>query len=305
MRILFIGARIVGYRCLEALLNHGWDVAGLLTLSNTKAGITTAFMDFDDLIARYQISACRFEDLRHPEIATWVNALNPDLGIVIGVSQLIGEHILQTPRMGFIGMHPTLLPQGRGRAPIPWAIIKGLTQTGVSLFYCDPEADTGDLLLQRPVPVFYEDTSATLGRRTDDMAITLLLQGLEQLKSGTAQRIKQPLDSSSTWPKRRPEDGLIDWRNGSRQIYDWIRALTHPYPGAFTFIDGRLLQVWSARQSLDTRTGAPGQILARVPAGLLVATGAGNIVILRVQWDNEPEIDALDTDIEAGQVLGG
>ena len=304
LRIAYIGARVVGHRCLEALLQAGANIVRLLSLDDSMVEVTTAFRSFDDLAAHYGLPARKFKTLKTPGLVSWVRESEPDLGIVIGVSQLIPPELLHLPRLGFIGMHPTLLPEGRGRAPIPWALIKGLSKTGVSLFYCDPGADTGDLLAQTEVPIYYDDTSATLGARTDDVAIELLLDSLSRLAAGNAPRIRQDESRATVWPRRRPDDGVIDWCRSRRELYDWVRALTHPYPGAFTHARGRKLWIWQARESSDSLTGAAGEILNSSPEGLLVATGRGNLEVTRAQWEHTDDLDALHLGLRPGERLG-
>lgn len=305
LRILYVGARLVGRRCLEALLAAGANVVGLLFLDDAKAGITVAHCDFSDLITTHRLHARTFTSLADPSLREWAVTLVPDVGIVVGVSQLVGAELLAIPRQGFIGMHPTMLPEGRGRAPIPWALIKGLKRTGVSLFYCKKGADTGDLLAQEEVSVFYEDVCATLGARTDDAAIRLLLATLPALATGTAPRMVQDESQATEWPRRRPEDGIIDWRRSRKELYNWIRALTHPYPGAFTQHRNRRLFVWSARESFDERTGEPGEVLAVLPHGVLTATGEGTILLTRLQWQDTQETDASKAGLKERDILGG
>jgi methionyl-tRNA formyltransferase len=305
MRLVVLGARVVGHQCLAALLSRQANVVGLLTLDESMADLTTAFQSFDDLIARYRVNCRKFTNLKDPDLVSWIQDLQPHLGIVVGVSQLIPPEILRLPQLGFIGLHPTLLPQGRGRAPIPWALIKGLTRTGVSWFYCEPGADTGDLLAQAEVPVYYEDVSASLGARTDEMAIRLLLESLPGLAAGQAPRLVQDESNATEWPRRRPEDGLMDWDRTRGELYNWVRALTHPYPGAFTLVASRRLFIWNARESADERTGHPGEVLAVLPHGVLVATGVGNLLLTRVQWEDDAEVDAAQAGLQMGQRLGG
>lgn len=305
MRILVIAARIVGHRCLEAMLGSGAHVSGLLYLADDKAGVTVAHKGFDDLIARYGLNALSFTSLKRNDMAMdFARTAKPDLGIVVGVSELIGEELLKLPRLGFIGMHPTLLPQGRGRAPIPWALIHDLKQTGVSLFYAEPGADTGDILAQAPVPVLDSDTASVLGARTDDMACRLFVESLPKLAAGTAPRIKQDETRATNWPRRRPEDGVIDWRKDSRALYNWVRALTHPYPGAFTHCDRRKLFIWSACESDGPARGTEGEIFATADDGVLVATGKGALLVRRVQWDGQTETDAIAAGLQPGMRLG-
>ena len=284
LRVIYVGARVVGRRCLEALLSIDAEVVGLLYLDDALAGVTVAHETFDDLIAHHRLRAKSFRSLRDPELVAWVEVLRPDVGVVIGVSQLIDEALLQVPRLGFIGMHPTMLPAGRGRAPIPWALIKGLERTGVSLFWCEAGADTGQLLAQREVPIYYEDTAAILGARTDIVAAELLIEAASALSRGEVRRVPQDESKATTWPKRRPEDGQIDWSWSGRRIYDWVRALTRPYPGAFAEVDGKRLNVWACRETNDHRTSAPGTILDVLPHGVLVACGDGAVLLTEVEW---------------------
>lgn len=304
LRIVYIGARIVGYHCLKALLEAGAHIAGVLYLDESKSGVTVAHCSFDDLIRDYRLNARPFTSLHDADILEWMRACRPDVGMVVGVSQLVGEALLATPQQGFIGMHPTLLPVGRGRAPIPWTLIKGLQQTGVSLFWCDPGADTGDILLQESLPVYYEDTAGVLGARTDDVAAQLLVKSLPLLASGHPPRIPQDDAKATVWPRRRPEDGTIDWSWSKRRIYDWVRALTRPYPGAFTYAGERKLFIWSCRESGDERKAAPGTVIAMLPHGMLVACGEGTVLLTDLQEETGAAFDAVAMGIVPGQVLG-
>ncbi len=306
LRILMIAARLVGYRCLEALLNQGAGIAALLTLDESKSGITTAYTSFEGLISQYALNAKRFVSLSDPPLVDWILSQEIDLGIVVGVSQLVPNQMLAIPRLGFVGHHPTLLPEGRGRAPIPWAILRGLSKTGVSLFWCDAQADTGDILAQKAVPIYYEDTSATLGERTDQVTTSLLLEYLPKIAQGTAPRIPQNDSQASVWPRRRPDDGIIDWGKSKRELYNFIRGLSHPYPGAFTELRANRLYIWLARESEDQRGGQAGEVLAVLPQGVLVATGQGNVLLTQTQWHGQPmvERDPFKFGLQPGEVLG-
>lgn len=290
MRLFYIGARIVGYNTLRALLQEGFGVVGALILDDSRKNITVAHKNFDDLIHQNNLNAKTYTSLKKPEYVTWMQGLNIDIGLVIGVSNLIPETLLKKPKLGFVGMHPTLLPIGRGRAPIPWTIIKDLKESGTSLFICDADADTGKILVQKSYPVYYEDTCSTLGKRSDDTVVELLIDSLSKYFNGELIPKEQDESKATYWVKRVPDDGIIDWNKSSREIYNWIRALTHPYPGAFTFLGEDKIMVWSARESFDTRNGKPGEILDIVPAGILISTGSGNIVLTETENLNKNNI---------------
>ena len=293
LRVAYIGARIVGYQCLHKLLANGVNVVGVLWLDEKLAENTTAYTSFEPLLKKYNIFNRTFTQLREAEIVEWIKQLNPDLGIIIGVSQLLGKEAISVPRLGFLGMHPTLLPEGRGRAPIPWAIIKGLTRTGVSIFYLDEKTDNGDIILQAEVPIYYEDTSSILGVRTDECAASLLLKSVNLINQGKAPRISQDESKAIYWPRRRPEDGIIDWRRDKKFLYDWVRALTHPYPGAFTFLNGSKVFIWSAIEvSNGIQSGEPGEIAAIDDTGVIVLTGQGVLLLKSMQTEGQPELPA-------------
>jgi methionyl-tRNA formyltransferase len=305
--ILFIAARIVGKHCLTAAIESGANIAGLLYLDDRKAGVTVAHTQFDDVIERYDLKARAFTSLKGEEGAShleWAKSIDPRLGVVCGVSELIQPELLTLPGLGFIGMHPTLLPQGRGRAPIPWAIILGLKETGVTWFYADPGADTGDILIQQSVPVLDTDTASTLGARTDEIAAQLLCKALPLLASGRAPRIKQDESAASIWPRRRPDDGIVDWTRDAGALCRWIRALTHPYPGAFTFQAERKLFIWSAERAILPLTGVPGEVLSVDQRGAIVVTGQGLLNLTHVQWSDRQEGTPLDAGIKPNMILG-
>ncbi len=307
MKLLVIAARVVGHRCLAAILEAGAEVSGLLHLDDAKSGVTVAHTGFGDLIARYGLNAQAFTTLKGEEGAhhmEFARAAKPDLGIVAGVSELVPGAMLSLPPKGFIGMHPTLLPEGRGRAPIPWALIHDLKETGVTLFYADGSADTGDILDQAPVPIYDTDTAPILGGRTDDMACALFVRNLPLLTNGTAPRVKQEESRATNWPRRRPEDGLIDWRKNSRALYNWVRALTRPYPGAFSHCDGKTLFVWAAQETQTDLRGTPGEILALDGEAALAATADGALKLTEVGWQDGAPMSPRQAGLKPGMRLG-
>lgn len=302
-KLLVIAARVVGYRCFEALFNRGHHIVGLLTLDESKAGQTTAFASFDNLINESLVPAQKFRDLKTKALINWAGLLNPDLGIVVGVSQLIPRELLILPKFGFIGMHPTLLPEGRGRAPIPWALIKGLNRTGTTWFQCEAGADTGKVIAQKEIPIYYEDTSSSLGTRTDDAAIELLMEVLKDPADRIRNGLLQDESNATVWPQRRPQDGIVDWTNDSQSIYNFVRALTKPYPGAFTFFGKRKLYIWKCRETRDHRSAEPGRIIAQTPNGLLVGCKEGCVLLTEMEWDGGEELELGEFKVMEGKTF--
>ena len=303
-RIVFVGTVAEGRRCLEALLAHGERFAGIVTLDPALATTTSGWVGFDDLAAAHAVPLLAVRDLNTPENVAGVARLRPDLILVVGWTRLLGPELLRLPPLGAVGFHASLLPRYRGRAPVNWALINGERETGNTMFFLDEGVDTGDVIDQRRIPVLDEDDCATLYRKVADSAVDMLLRHLPALKAGTAPRAAQDHRQATVMPRRRPEDGLIDWTHDARSLFNWVRALTHPYPGAFTFHGDRRLFVWRAREvPVDGSTPAAGRLLA-TGGQAHVGTGHGLLRLDRVQWEGEPVRPGRELAELAGILLG-
>jgi methionyl-tRNA formyltransferase len=304
-RIVFVGTVGEGRRCLTALLARGERFAGLVTLDPALAATTSGWARFDDLAAAHDIPLLAVRDLNAPANVARVADLRPDLLLVVGWTRLLGADLLTLPPLGAVGFHASLLPRYRGRAPVNWALINGEPETGNTMFYLDEGVDTGDVIDQRRIPIEDGDDCATLYRKVADAGVDMLGEHLPALKAGTAPRRPQDHRLATVMPRRRPEDGLIDWSRGTRRLHDWVRALTHPYPGAFTCHDGRRLFVWRAAPAGCGPGGEPpGRVLVDGAGRVRVTTGDGALGLDRVQWDGEPEQPGSALSGLAGRLLG-
>ncbi len=314
MKILFIAGRDVGHLVLETVLqqnNPNYEICGVITPDHAYKN-EVSHREFYDLALKYKFNLGFYGGFPIWHVIPWIKELNPDLGIIIGISQLIPNEILNIPKLGFLAAHPTLLPIGRGRAPIPWAIIKNLPETGATWFWATDKPDAGPIAWQEIVPIYYEDTSSTLGKRTDEaLANGLVDNVLINMQSCMGVHILQDESQATYWPKRTPKDGEIDWTFGSTQIYNWVRALSHPYPGAFTHYQGKKLYIWDCRESFDERGDGmqPGKIVAITHNGILVDTYADPpicsepILITRAQWENGEEVNGNELGLKVGDIL--
>ncbi|HDH97197.1 MAG TPA: methionyl-tRNA formyltransferase [Proteobacteria bacterium] len=308
-RIVYIGALTGGKKCLQALLDAGENVVAIFTWSDEAAKGRSCFEPMDDIASSRGIPLIKVDDINDPFAVEKVRGFDPDLICVMSWSQIVKKPILQIPTHGAIGMHPTLLPKHRGRAPIPWAIIKGLDKTGVTIFYLDERIDAGDILAQEEIPISFEDTAKTLGQKVDAVAARLLCKVVREIREGTARPRPQDESQATYWPARRPEDGLIDWDQDPVDVYNFIRALVRPYPGAFTFVDGRKLFLWSARNpERSNHDSTPGQILAINPNGMKVATRGGSVWITAVELEGDRERSGSEIaecpELKEGRILG-
>ena len=164
---------------------------------------------------------------------------------IIGWSQIASAEVLVSPRQGVLGMHPTLLPEGRGRASIPWAILKNLRSTGVTLFKLDEGVDTGPILAQQNVPISASETANDLYRSIASAHVSLIRSTWPNLVDGSFTLRPQDQSSATYWPGRKPEDGQILASMSVAEIDRLVRAVTHPYPGAFWDSPKGRIVVWA------------------------------------------------------------
>lgn len=280
MTSVWVSFDVVGLRCLDACAEAGVDVVGIVTLPGPVDPLRSGQCSFDEAAERHGAALIATDDVNAHETVAAVRALDADVGFVVGWSQLVGTELLGAARHGVFGMHPTLLPRHRGRAAIPWAILSGLAKTGVTLFeIVDPTADSGPIVAQLEVPIADDETATTLYERTADAHVELVREYAPQLATGTGPRLPQDASRASAWPRRRPADGIIDWETRAPYLWDWVRAQTRPYPGAFTYLGDERVVVWRVRPvALDAEAPA-GTIVTAGAEGPVVACGEGALVL--------------------------
>ena len=280
MRTVWISFDVIGRRCLEAAREAGAEVAAVVTLPGPIDPNRSGQVAFDDLHA----PVIETSDVNSPETVAAVREASPDAVFVVGWSQLVRDELLALAPQGVYGMHPSLLPRHRGRAPIPWAILSGLAKTGVTLFeIVDPTADSGPILGQVEVEVAPDETATTLYDKLLDAHVELIREHVPRIADGTAQRLPQDAARASAWPKRTPADGIIDWETRALYLGDWIRAQTRPYPGAFTYLGGEKVVVWRARPVELAAAEPAGTVVEVRPEGAVVACGEGGLLLEEIE----------------------
>ncbi len=302
MNILMIGAVEEGWMVFNEVLsneNYKKHVAAIITIDEEDTSKISGFRSFDGLAEKFNIPFYKIKHIRTPEAYELIKSLNPDLIMVMGWSQLVGDDVLALPPLGSIGLHTTLLPRHRGRAPVPWAIIKSLGRSGNTLFYFTPGVDNGDIIAQKHFYITLDDTAQTVYDKATRAGIDLVMEYLPAILEGTAPKIKQDEALADHWPKRRPKDGLINWSAPALEIHNLIRGVTHPYPGAFTFINGKKLLIWESHLLGAYELGfepLPGKIhdQAIYETGIIVGCGDTAILISKVQLEGEEEQSALE-----------
>lgn len=230
VKISLIAGLNVGRETYRLLKQRGEDIRDVFVLDEKFSTKGRGFVRFDDIVDRNKLHKVRRIKDEKEKIAE----INPDLIIVTGFSQIIPEEILEVPKLGTVGFHYAVLPDRRGCSPVIWAIVNGLEETGVSMFYYDNGIDTGDIIDIERFPIEYGDDSKSVLDKCERSVIGLLEKRLEEIKEARAPRLKQEGPSIYT-RKRSEKDGEISLAMNSLDIYNLVRALRPPYPGAHTY----------------------------------------------------------------------
>ena len=339
-RIAFFGYHSIGARCLAALLARGAQVCAVLTHQDSPEE-PVWFESVADLARRHNLLVLSPPSPNTPETLQFLRTLDPDFFISVYYRRLLSSEALALPRIAAINLHGSLLPKYRGRAPLNWAIIQGEKETGVSLHHMVEEADAGDIIAQTSFPIGPDDTAVAVYRRMTDAAEILLADTFPLIVAGTAPRQPQDHRAATVFGRRRPEDGQIDWHWPAMQIHNLVRAVTHPYPGAFTTWKGNRLFIWQtwlgpphldplplrvpsgcgeggergrtskARWDItdavtNSRVPAtPGMILDVQGEGITVQTGVGCVLVRSLQVDGQAEVPGSAFLKQGGARLGG
>lgn len=311
MRTVVAGNRKLAKYVLQNLVKHKWNVVGVIAPEGRLASQQANYQSFSDVAEDNNLKLVETSDINNERTVAAIESLNPDIVICPGWSQIISREVLNIPHKGFTGFHSSNLPNGRGGAPVNWSIINGETEITLSYFYYTPGIDAGDILKQKSVTVEKRDDVSSIFEKLALTACEILNELKQPLHDGSIEAEPQQVSSATYRPRRKPRDGVIDWSKDSLEQYNWIRAQTQPYPGAYTFFEGDKITIWEAEQvgEVNSPDAEFGEIISVDDSrGICVQSGDENLRILRVQKDNEPIQWADDfarrNGIEAGMTLG-
>ena len=277
MKTVVLAYSNVGCVGIRALLRHGFEITAVFTHRDDPQE-TIWFDSVAELAATHHIPVFAPEDINHPMWIETIRTSNPDILFSFYYRRLIQTGILDLPKAGCLNLHGSLLPKYRGKAPLNWVLVNGENETGVTLHYMTPRADDGDIVAQERIPITDDDTAFTLHQKAVHSTQTLLDEILPRIKNGTAPRVPQDPGQATYFGGRRPSDGEIDWSKTAGEVRNLVRAVTKPFPGAFSFIGERKCFFWQVREVGPGATGcSPGKILSINP--LTVATGKNGIVV--------------------------
>ena len=304
-RLIFMGTPQFAVPSLEALLTSGEEVAAVVTQPDRPRGRgrVVTFSPVKEVAHAWNLPVLQPSRLRDSEFLQSLEALAPELIIVVAYGRILPREILALPALGSLNVHASLLPRYRGAAPIHWALIKGDKMTGVTIQWLAPKLDAGPIFLQQQVPITTEDNVGTLYDRLAEVGAALLVQALEVLRRGEAVRIPQNESEVTLAPPLTREMRHLHWELAAWEVAGWIRALD-PKPGAAALWGSRVLKVFGARvKKSEGKMAAPGTVLGLTPQGLEIACGQGSVTVTDLQLAGNKRLNAAD--FLRGQPLTG
>jgi methionyl-tRNA formyltransferase len=296
----------IGYVCLEELIDFGVEVSCLFTHKDDP-NEKIWFRRPAGIAEMKNIPVYTPDNLKEPALVKMIAGMKPDVIFSFYYRNMIPVEILAIPVIGAFNLHGSLLPKFRGRCPVNWVLIEGERKTGLTLHSMVEKPDAGDIVIQKPVDISFDDNASTLFMKMVREAKTLMKEILPHIQNGSFPRISQTsLGPSSYFGGRGPEDGLIGWQKDAVSLYNLTRATTHPYPGAFTYLEGKKFFIWKAHPEEGQTHHLPGTVISAKP--FVVTSGSGTLKLLRVQLEGESEMDgetfAATHDVDK-KILGG
>src|SRR6266571_52667 len=293
MRFVFFGTPEFAVPSLEALLGEGFDVLAAVTQPDRPRGRSRSTPQPPPVKVAAEeedVPVLQPERPTDPTFVARLRALAPDIGVVVAYGHILKPDLLAIPRQGMVNVHPSLLPELRGAAPIEWAIIHGLEKTGVTIMQLDAGMDSGPILHQIPEDLPADITGGELSLHLAEVGAEALVEALARLAQGAIQPRPQDHARATYAPKVTRETARIDWTAPAERVARLIRGLD-PKPGAWTELEGRSVKLFGAAPAEGR--GAPGEVL-HADGNLLLATGQGAVTVEEVQPEGKERMPSAD-----------
>jgi methionyl-tRNA formyltransferase len=292
MRIVFFGTSEFSVVSLERLTASRHKVVSVVTQPDKKSGRfqKTAAPAVKEAALKLKLPILQPTDLNDAGFIEKLKSLKADVFVVVSYGNILKKQVLDIPAKFCVNLHGSLLPKYRGAAPINWTIINGDQATGVTVIRMDEKMDDGDIILKKEVPVLTHDTAESLSERLAWEGSALLVEALDAIEKGTAVFERQDSSRATYAPKLKKEDGLIKWDRDATSIQSHIRGV-QPWPGAYTYLDGKLIKIWKTSIYASETPAGPGEIVAIEKDGILVSTKQGAIVIEELQPESSRRMD--------------
>lgn len=296
MKIVFFGTSEFAEVILKELLRSGHEIPLVVTQPDRKKGRSLKLMPspVKALALSENMRVYQPESASSDESRDFLKTIDADLYVVVAFGQILKQQILSVPKLYSVNIHSSLLPKYRGAAPVNWAIMNGETETGVTIIKMNDKMDAGDIISSRTIPIEPEDTSITINEKLSDMGAKLLIETLEDIERRKEKLLKQEDRLVTLAPRLTKEDGLLDWTKGPIAIRDKVRGLM-PWPGAYTYIDGKMLKIWKVEafnQPAEKEPG-PGEVVNVIKGlGLVVKAGTGLVLVQYMQLEGKKILEA-------------
>lgn len=303
MKIMFMGTPDFAATILEKLIDAGHEIIGVVTQPDKQKGRghEVSFSPVKEVALAHGLTVFQPIRAKEEEFLQTVKNLDPQVIVVAAFGQILPKALLEIPQSGCINVHASLLPKYRGAAPIQYAIIDGEEETGVTIMHMDVGIDTGDMILQGKVPITSEETGGSLFDKLALLGSKLIVEALEKIENGTAERIPQENEKATFVKPISKEMGKLDFTQPAIKLERLIRGL-NPWPSAYTSLDQKTLKLWKAEVetvnsnndtlSKDTRTAVPGEIIRVTGDSIAVMTGEGILIIKELQLEGKKRMAA-------------
>ena len=286
MRILFMGTPEFAVPSLRILLDHSYEVSGVVTAPDKPRGRgqQVSCTPIKEFALYNRLPVLQPEDLKDSKFVSDVQQLTPDI-IIIVAFRVLPREVYTIPKLGSFNLHASLLPKYRGAAPINWAIINGEKESGVTTFFLQDKVDTGSVLLQARIKIGADETAGELHDTLSEVGAEIVLQTVRLIELGKAQPRMQNDSLACPAPKIFKNDCRIDWKKSSQQVHNFIRGLS-PHPASWTTHKGKTIKMYRAKIT-EAQSEAAGIVLQRTNETLLVGTGNGAVSILEIQQEGK------------------
>jgi methionyl-tRNA formyltransferase len=312
-RAIFFGSPAFAVPSLEAAHEIA-DVVGVVCQPDKPAGrgLTLTAPAVKVRALELGLPVVQPTKLKTGEFAEWVRAQQADVALVVAYGRILRRDVLDAPRLGCVNVHASLLPKYRGAAPITWAVVRGETETGVTLMKLDEGMDTGPTFATVATPIGPDETAGELGERLARIGGDAVRESLRRYVAGEYALVAQDDAAATAAPMLEKDNGRIDWTMGARQVHDHVRGMS-PWPGAFTMARGRPVKVHATRvlttEAIAARAQPPGQVVLADKSRVLVASGgAGTVELVTVQPEGKRAMRAsewvMGRGVAEGDTLG-
>jgi methionyl-tRNA formyltransferase len=307
--ILFMGTPDFAVPSLKILIENKLPLVGVVTQPDRPSGRGHRLMPppVKMLAQAHGLPVLQPERIRDESFLQIFRELAPELVVVVAFGQILPGEMITHPKFGCINVHPSMLPKYRGAAPIQWSLIKGETTTGMTIMRLDEGVDSGDILLQEPLPIEPEENFGSLHDRLAEVGARMLYRTITMIQDQSIQPVPQDHAKATLAPKIKKEDCLLDWNRRVKDVLSLIRGLS-PSPGAYTYLDGKKLKIYSAKGEESPTVLPPGTVNLAEDGRLAIATSNGFVYPDDIQLENKNRMSMRDFlrgyRIGTGTILG-